>query len=147
MNFSATFKGLTLSLLLVTVWFPTLSFAGDDSLYRAWGGKAGIRAVMDDFVPRLKSDPRIGSFFRDTNAQHLAGQLTEQLCQLAGGPCVYDGPDMKSAHEDMGVRRSHFHALVEVLQVSMAARGIPFPEQNRMLALLAPMHRDVVTAR
>ncbi|RVT82359.1 group I truncated hemoglobin [Inhella crocodyli] len=147
MKLSATVKGLTLSMLLVAAWSPTLSFAGDDSLYRAWGGKAGIRAVMDDFVPRLKSDARIGSFFRDTNAQHLAGQLTDQLCQLAGGPCVYDGPDMKSAHEDMGVRRSDFHALVEILQASMAARGIPFAEQNRMLALLAPMHRDVVSSR
>jgi hemoglobin len=47
----------------------------------------------------------------------------------------------------MGVTRSHFNALVEVLQVSMDARGIPFRHQNQLLALLAPMHRDVVNTR
>lgn len=118
-----------------------------DVLYQALGGKAGIQAVMDDFVPRLKADARIGSHFKDTNSKHLAEQLTLQLCQLAGGPCQYEGPDMKSAHEHMDLRRADFNALVEQLQLSMAAKGIPFATQNRMLALLAPMHRDIVSQR
>ena len=59
---------------------------------------------------------------------------------------MYDGPDMKTAHQELGVARRDFHAMVEVLQQSMAARGIAFADQNRMLALLAPMHRDVITA-
>ncbi len=133
--------------LLLLALVGRQAHAADDSLYRAWGGKDGIRAVMDDFVPRLKADTRIGHFFKETATQHLAGQLTDQLCQLAGGPCVYEGPDMKAAHEEMGVRRADFHALVELLQRSMAAKGIAFADQNRMLALLAPMHRDVVTVR
>lgn len=137
---------LITALLLATLALPT-AHAADDSLYRAWGGKDGIRAVMDDFVPRLKADPRIAEFFKDTSAKHLASQLTDQLCQVAGGPCVYEGPDMKTAHAEMGVKRAHFNALVEQLQVSMAAKGIAFADQNRMLALLAPMHRDIVTAR
>jgi hemoglobin len=29
----------------------------------------------------------------------------------------------------------------------MAAQGVPFATQNRLLALLAPMHRDVITVR
>lgn len=142
MKFIGLIAGLLAGLLLAPV-----ALAADDSLYRAWGGKEGIRAVMDDFVPRLKADPRIGHFFKETSTKHLAGQLTDQLCQLAGGPCVYNGPDMKSSHEELGVARRDFHALVEVLQQSMAARGIAFADQNRMLALLAPMHREIVTAR
>lgn len=116
-------------------------------LYQAFGEQAGIRALMDDFVLRLKADARIGEQFRDTQLDNLARQLTDQVCQLAGGPCVYKGPDMKEAHANMDVKRSHFNALVEVLQQSMDARGIPFPRQNQLLALLAPMHRDVVNAR
>jgi hemoglobin len=134
------------TLLLAFVLASSPAWA-DDSLYRSFGGKAGIRAVMDDLVPRLKADARIGAAFKDTNTQHLAAQLTEQLCQLAGGPCVYQGPDMKTAHEGMAIRRADFNALVEQLQAAMAARGIPFAAQNRMLARLAPMHRDVISAR
>lgn len=134
-------------LLTIALLAASPANASDDSLYQAWGGKDGIRAVMDDFVPRLKADARIAAFFKDVNSKHLSSQLTEQLCQLAGGPCVYEGPDMKTAHAEMGVRRADFNALVEQLQASMAAKGIPFAAQNRMLALLAPMHRDIVSAR
>jgi hemoglobin len=116
-------------------------------LYQAFGEQAGIRTLMDDFVLRLKADARIGEQFKDTQLDNLAKQLTDQVCQLSGGPCVYKGPDMKEAHANMDVKRSHFNALVEVLQQSMDARGIPFTRQNQLLALLAPMHRDVVNAR
>jgi hemoglobin len=116
-------------------------------LYQAFGEQAGIRSLMDDFVVRLKADPRIGDQFANTNLENLSRSLTDQLCQLSGGPCVYKGPDMKSAHANMDVTKGHFNALVEVLQQSMDARGIPFTRQNQMLALLAPMHRDTITVR
>ena len=60
---------------------------------------------------------------------------------------MYKGADMKTAHAELDIKKSDFHALVEVLQRSMDARGIPFRQQNEMLALLAPMHRDVITVR
>ncbi len=138
-------KLFLLALLLVC---PLMAPAQpSDALYQAFGGKTGIQALMNDFVPRLKADARIGSHFKDTNPKHLAEQLTLQLCQLAGGPCRYEGPDMKTAHEHMDLRRADFNALVEQLQLSMDAKGIPFAAQNRMLALLAPMHRDIVSQR
>ena len=124
--------------------YPMAPAAG---LYQAFGEEAGIRRLMDDFVLRLKADPRIGEQFQDTNLANLAKSLSDQLCQLSGGPCVYRGPDMKTAHADRDTTRAQFNALVEVLQQSMEARGIPFPRQNQMLALLAPMHRDVITVR
>jgi hemoglobin len=124
--------------------YPVAPAAG---LYQAFGEQAGIRSLMDDFVLRLRADARIGEQFKETNLDNLAKQLSDQLCQLSGGPCVYKGADMKTAHADMDVTRAHFNALVEVLQQTMAARGIPFQRQNQMLALLAPMYRDMVTTR
>lgn len=116
-------------------------------LLDALGGPTGIRALMNDFVVRLKADPRLAEAFKDAQSAHLASQLSDQVCQLVGGPCVYKGPDMKTAHRTMDVTRTDFNALVEVLQHSMDARGLPFTRQNQLLALLAPMHRDVVNVR
>jgi hemoglobin len=124
---------------------PAAAMATAPSLYQALGEKAGIRAVMDDLVQRLATDPRTTSLFTDTNRAQLASQLTDQSCQLTGGPCSYKGPDMKTAHEDMKLTQAHFNALVEMAQQAMSAQGVPFATQNRLLALLAPMHRDVVT--
>jgi hemoglobin len=47
----------------------------------------------------------------------------------------------------MDIKRSDFNALVEVLQISMNRRGIAFGAQNRLLALLAPMHREIITVK
>ncbi|MGB4061427.1 MAG: group 1 truncated hemoglobin [Burkholderiaceae bacterium] len=116
-------------------------------LYVALGEKAGIRAVMDDLVLRLATDARTAEMFKETNRNALASQLTNQACQLAGGPCVYKGPDMKESHENLKITKAHFNALVEMAQQAMAAKGVPFATQNQLLALLAPMHRDVITVR
>ena len=116
-------------------------------LYQALGEKPGITRLMDDFVNRVVKDPRIGGHFKDVKPAALKESLTDQICQLSGGPCKYEGADMKSAHADMDINKGHFNALVEVLQSAMDAQGIPFAQQNRLLALLAPMHRDVITIR
>ena len=125
----------------------TTTTAAPAGLYQALGETAGITRLMDDFVNRLLTDPRIGSHFKDAKPQPLKDSLTRQICQLSGGPCQYTGPDMKTAHGEMDITKANFHALVEVLQAAMDAQGIAFSQQNRLLALLAPMQRDVITVR
>jgi hemoglobin len=100
--------------------------------------------LVDDFVKRLIADARMNPFFKDAEQPHLQEQLVAQFCEVAGGPCRREGPDMKKAHDGQDITRKDFNALVEVLQQSMDARGIAFNTQNRLLALLAPMHREIV---
>jgi hemoglobin len=138
-------KLITIAALLLSS-LTTPAFA-DDALYQSLGQKPGLTALMDDFMVRLLADPRMQPFFKDTNQAQFKSQLVDQLCQVAGGPCQYKGPDMKTAHGEMDITKSHFNALVEVLQQSMNARNIPFSVQNKLLAQLAPMHRDVITVK
>jgi hemoglobin len=116
----------------------------DDSLYRALGERAGLHRLVSAFVPRLVADPRIGPFFKHANQQHLQEMLELQFCRVAGGGCEYTGLPMKLAHQDMDISVADFNALVEVLQGTMNDQGIAFATQNRLLARLAPMHRDIV---
>lgn len=116
-------------------------------LYQSFGEKSGLVMLMDDFMTRLLADPRTGPHFKPADQQRVKEQLVEQLCALSGGPCIYKGADMKSSHVNLDIKKSDFHALVEVLQQSMDARGIAFREQNKMLALLAPMNRDIITPK
>ena len=119
----------------------------DDSVYQAFGQKQGLVSLMDDFVPRLIADARMKPFFEKANQTNLKAQLADQLCMVAGGPCQYKGVDMKNAHSSMDITKGNFNALVEVLQLSMDAQKIPFAAQNKMLALLAPMNRDIITVK
>jgi hemoglobin len=123
----------------------SLQAHADDSLYTALGGSAGIRRVVADLVPALQADARIRASFDDVDLERLAAQLEEQFCEVAGGPCKYSGKDMKTIHEDLAINRAQFNALVEDLQEAMRRNDVPSRTQNRLLARLAPMYREVVT--
>ena len=133
--------------LLAPAWAQTPAANPSDSLYKSLGEKAGLVRLMDDFVPRLFNDPRIGIHFKKTNAKNLKEQLVDQVCMVSGGPCAYKGGDMKSTHADLDITKGDFNALVEALQLAMDAQGIAFTAQNQLLARLAPMHRDVITVK
>ena len=140
-------KKTLIALMLATCGLAMAQTAPTDTLYKTFGEKPGLVKLMDDFMVRLLADPRTGPHFKPSNQQRVKEQLVDQFCQVLGGPCVYKGADMKSAHANLEIRKSDFNALVEVLQLSMDAQGIPFRAQNQLLAQLAPMHRDTITEK
>lgn len=139
-------RPLLRALLALALATAAAAAPADDSLYRSFGGTPGLERLMDDFVGRLYEDPRLKDFFKETKASELKKQLVVQFCEVSGGPCRREGPSMKDAHAGQDIRRRDFNALVEVLQDAMDAQQVPFPAQRRLLALLAPMHRDIVSA-
>lgn len=110
-----------------------------------FGGMPGLTALMDDFMAVMLKDPRTKPFFENSDQVRIKKQLAEQFCVILGGDCSYSGRDMKAAHAALGLDRADFNALVEDLQIAMNQRGIPFRSQNKLLAVLAPMHREVIT--
>jgi len=71
--------------------------------------------------------------------------LTDQFIELSGGPVTYHGRDIAEVHSTLGITNADFNRLAENLQVAMDHHGVPFPTQNRLVALLASMQRAVVT--
>ncbi|WP_084625034.1 group I truncated hemoglobin [Erythrobacter cryptus] len=115
------------------------------ALVAAFGGREGIVRIAARTVELSEADPRIAAIFASHDMVRLKRTLGEQLCYLIGAGCDYTGRDMRSAHADMGLTKADLNALVENLQAAMREAGVPFAAQNRLLAKLAPMAREVVT--
>jgi hemoglobin len=113
-------------------------------VFKEFGEKPGLVALMDDFMVLLVDDPRTRPFFADSDQKHVKEELVDQFCVILGGPCAYTGKGMKEAHEKMVINHAQFNALVEDLQVAMNKHGISFRAQNKLLEKLAPMHREVI---
>ena len=133
---------LAIALVLAT---PLSARAADDSLYKDLGGTEGIVRIVDDFSDLYLSDERIKADFEGINIVHLKKQLVVQFCMLAGGPCAYKGADMKAVHKGMQISVGQFNALAEDLQIALDKQNVPYWAQNRLIALLAAMERDIVT--
>ena len=111
--------------------------------YEAFGGKSGLVKIMDDFMIGLVADPRTTQFFNNDKQTFIKAMLVEQMCELMNGGCQYAGRDMKTTHANMKVNRKAFNALVEQFQFAMDKHNVPFSAQNKLLAKLAPMYRDI----
>ena len=99
-------------------------------LYWRLGGMPAIAAVVDDFVG---------------NVAGLKFYLVQQICAGTGGPCIYTGRDMRTVHAGMGIRSRHFNALVQDLGKTLNKFKVPAREQRELVAILAPMKKDIVT--
>ena len=115
------------------------------TLYDDLGANPGIERIVDTLVAVFDDDPRVGPLFEDTNMVRFRHMLVDQLCAVSGGGCTYTGQTMYKAHRGLHLQTKDFNALVEDLQTAMDRVGVAFPTQNRLLAQLAPMYRDVVS--
>lgn len=132
---------------LLIAMFALLPFRAnaEDTLYNDLGGHDGVVKIAETTTDNLLADARIKDTFADTNMRRFRRLLAEQFCQVAGGPCKYTGRSMQEAHASLKLHNADFNAVVEDLQNAMDKAGVPFATQNRLLARLAPMQRDIVT--
>ena len=117
----------------------------DAGIFKEFGEKAGLIKIMDDFMVNLLKDPRTKPSFENTDHKHIKEQLVDQICFILNGSCEYKGAAMKPIHANLAINRENFNALVEQLQFAMDKNNVSFRAQNKLLAALAPMHRDIIT--
>jgi hemoglobin len=114
------------------------------TLYERLGGKDAITAVVDDFVARCAADTRINGKFARTDVARLKHMLVDQVCMASGGPCVYEGRDMRETHDGMAVTGGEFDALVEDLVATLNQFGVGKAEQDELLGVLGPLRAEIV---
>lgn len=115
------------------------------TLYEQLGGEIGVSSIVKRTLHYSLSDPRIAGTFSESNIPRLEKLITEHLCHLTDGPCEYSGQSMVRAHRGLELNNFHFNAFVENSQKAMDDTGTPFTVQNKLLAILAPMNRDIVS--
>lgn len=117
------------------------------SLYARLGGYDAIAAVVDDFIGRLAADPQLQKFFvgHSQDSVHRIRQLVvDQLCAATGGPCVYIGRDMKTAHKGLGITEADWNASVKHLIASLDKFKVPEKEKGELLAIAGKLKDDIV---
>lgn len=148
LNISLRHLAITvIALLLAACVTPTgsTSVQPTPTLYAQLGGQSGVAAIVDRMLEIILADPRIKDTFDGTPLPRLTRTLNEQFCVLGGGPCVYTGDPMKEVHQGLAITEGGFNALAEDLQSAMEALAVPSRVQNRLLARLAPLAREIIS--
>ena len=136
---------MTKALILMGFMLIAAPAMADDTLFADMGGQPGIDKIVEASVANYLADERIKAVFDESNMDRVRAEFKVQFCQVAGGPCGYQGHDMTQAHRGLHLTNADFNAVVEDLQAAMEQVGVPFAVQNRFLARVAPMQHQVVS--
>lgn len=132
-------------LLAMTLLFGCQHSEKNNTLYSELGGKAGIEKIVNQFIYEIGYHKSLSQHFEKTNLNHFRSKLTEQLCQLSDGPCHYSGDSMSEVHQHMDITEATFNQTVELFIQAMTESQIPISIQNRLLARLALLRKDILS--
>ena len=117
------------------------------TLYQRLGGYDVIAGVIDELLSRLRGDPRFARFGmgRSVDSHQRARQLlVDQMCALAGGPCVYIGRDMKTSHTGLGITEAEGQANMEYTTAALEKFGVGPREKAEFLGIFQKYKGEIV---
>lgn len=115
-----------------------------DSLFVRIGGLPMLTQIVDEFIDNVTSAPKTKRSFEGLNLKTLKKTVTDQLCHLTGGGCVYEGETMLNAHKYAKISEAEFEVFVSMFRDTLN-KYVGTREKNELLKILAPMKRDIVT--
>ena len=147
-------KKLTLLFTLVVIALSTLLSTpalsqepAKKSLYERLGGYDAISAVVNDFAPKLFSDPQVGMFFKgmgtDTRKSFMQKNIN-LVCAVTGGPCKVISRPAKTVHGGLGITESDFNVVVNHLVDTLDKFKVPAKEKKELLAIIGTLKPDIV---
>jgi hemoglobin len=126
---------------------PPQAAAKAPSLYTQLGGYDAIAAVTDDFITRLATDPELGKFFvglNDASKQRVRQHVIDFLCNATGGPCLYLGQDMKTAHKGLHITEAEWNTSAQHLVATLNKFKVPQPQQTAVMGAISALKGDIV---
>jgi hemoglobin len=120
------------------------------SLYSRLGGYDAIAAMVDDLLPRLRSDELLSRFWvspRSADTHNRERQLAvDFIAAAAGGPTFYLGRDMKMSHKGMGITKADYAAFMHCLAVSLDTFEVSDPERSEVVGFVTSLEPEIVEA-
>ena len=94
------------------------------SVYDELGGAAAVKAAVTVFYDRVTADPDLEQWFQDVDLTRLKAHQRAFLAAALGGPELFSGRGLESAHAGLGITPEAFDAVVEHLAVSLHDLGV-----------------------
>jgi hemoglobin len=94
------------------------------SAYDAVGGSGGVRAAVAVLYQRVLDDPDLAGWFGDVDVPRLKAHQRAFLTLALGGPDLFGGRGLASAHAGLGITDAAFDGVVEHLVLTLHDLGV-----------------------
>jgi hemoglobin len=122
----------------------------EPTLYERLGGVYSIAVVVDDFIDRIMTDPRLNANPAVDEAHHKVPPpgfkylVTEMVCWATGGPQRYTGRSMSDSHRHLNITPAEWAAFLDDLQQTFDKFRVPAREQDELRAIVESTYGDIV---
>jgi hemoglobin len=130
-----------------------MSTQNQPSLYERLGGVYSIATVVDDFIDRIMTDPRLNANPAVNEAHHKVPPAgfkylaTEMVCWATGGPQKYTGRSMADSHRHLNITPQEWEAFMDDFQQTLDKFKVPAAEQAELRAIVQSTYGDIVVAK
>ena len=116
------------------------------TIYDQLGQENGIRTAVDDFYQRVLADPELTGYFDGVDMARLRSHQALLLIQVTGGPARYEGRDLATAHQGLGITSAAYERVVGHLAATLSGMGVAPEVIGDVAAALDGYRSDIVTA-
>ena len=117
------------------------------TLYQRLGGYDTIAKTVVAFLANLAKDPAVSSMVTGlSEASRLRNRqmITEQICMLTGGPCVFVGRPNAMSHQGLQIDRGMWDKSQKALAAALDEAGVKDPEKADLIAVVDSLKDDII---
>jgi hemoglobin len=101
-----------------------MATASSDAMYQQVGGEAGLTTIVDNFYGRLWADPSLDQYFEGIGRDELKKHQRMFLTYVLGGPHVYTGASLTTAHVNLNITDEAFDTVAHHLLLTLEEEDI-----------------------
>ncbi|MFY8273352.1 group I truncated hemoglobin [Pseudoalteromonas sp. SSDWG2] len=116
----------------------------DTSLFERLGGEQGIRSISNDVVELHRQNPVIKARFANSDVVTLKDTVAKFFITGSGGPQVYEGKDMRTAHQNMNINDNEYMAAVDDVMQALDNHNVGDKEKAEVLYIFYSLRPEVV---
>lgn len=115
------------------------------TLFDKYGGFATFNQLTQNFYQKLLDSPQVSHYFNQVNIEVLAKHQTNFIASALGGPSLYEGRDISSAHQGLNINQQDFQEVLYALEESLEEIGVEEPDIKTILTLVDGYRSQIVS--
>jgi hemoglobin len=116
------------------------------SIYDEIGGAPAVAAATHELYRRLLADPSLSRHFAGVDLSALNKHLRMFLAAALGGPALYQGRDMRTAHAHLRITAADWDATVGHLVGTLQFLGLSDELIGAIAERVLPLREQIVSA-
>lgn len=117
------------------------------SLYARLGGYDAIAAVINETMPKLIADPKLGRFWANRGEDGIKREkqfVIDFIANQAGGPVNYGGRDMTTTHKGMKIDQEDWKIFMRHLNGTLEKFKVPAQEKTDVVNFMESLKGTMV---